>query len=160
MWPTVTNPAWLKPETEGLAKRLGSAHSDALFFTRIVDDGSVDEACLARLADFLARAITDEAVQIAKRLSMDCIAAAGIVARAEDASAELHTLRCGRVGGPEAREQKFPDRHEALAVADAILSSPRCPADIWLRMESAGGIVWETAEIRRALAVRAPVRAD
>jgi hypothetical protein len=160
MWTTVTNPAWLKSETERLATRLGSTHSDVLFLSRIVDDGSIDEACLARLADFLAQAITDEAIQIGVRLSIDSMVAAGIIARVEDASAELHTVRCGRIGGPKARVQEFPDRHAALTVADAILSSPRCPSDIWLRIESAGGIVWETAEIQRALAVRAPVHAD
>jgi len=160
MWPALSNPDWLRPETEGLAARLGRAHADVLFFTGILDAGSIDEACLGRVTEFLSRAITDDAVQIALRLSMDCIQTIGVDAAAEDANPESHTLHCARIGRPKADPQQCRDRKEALAIAHTILSSPQCPADIWVRIESAGGLAWETAEIRQALAMRATVHAS
>ena len=158
MWPTLSSPDWLKHQTNKLAAQLGGDHSDVVFLSKIVDTGRIDDACLRRVTDFVSLATTSHAADIALRLSTDCIQTATAMAAAEDINSGPHTLYCGRMGGRESRPQPYRDRKEALGVADAILRSPRCPSDIWLRMEGPGAVVWDAVGIREALAMRAPIQ--
>src|SRR5262245_5701701 len=158
MWPTLSSPDWLKHQNSNLAVQLGDGHSDVVFLSKIVDTGHIDDACLRRVTDFVSLAITRRAADVALRLSTDCIETAVAMVVAEDVDSGPHALYCGRMGGRESSPHQYRDRKEALAAADAILRSPRCPPDIWLRMEGPGALVWDTAGIREALAMRAPLQ--
>jgi hypothetical protein len=153
-WPTLNVPDWLRPRTDDLA-RLGELHPDVRFFRAILDAGRIDESVMDSLSKFIASAETHEAAQMATELSRDCLQAVALVAASQDMLSGPHTLYCGKGTLADAFPKPCRTRTEALGTAEAILKSPSCPKDIWLRIEGPNGLSWDTTQIRTVLATRA-----
>lgn len=154
-WPALDMPDWVMRETTDIALELGPSHPDVVFFRQqILTFGVIDEACVDRLTGFIVEAQTRTATNMAIRLSTECIKAAGAMAAWHDDNSGPVTFSCGRSSLADAFPRPCQNRTEALGIADAILRSPVCPTDIWLRIEGPDGVDWNTRKIREVLATR------
>jgi hypothetical protein len=154
-WPTCDVPNWLMRETADLALELGPSHPDVVFFRQqVLTFGVIDEACLDRVTAFIEKAQTRTATNMAIRLSTECIKAGAAVAAHHDDNSGPHTFSCGRRSLTDAFPQPCRNRTEALGIAAAMLRSPVCPTDIWLRIQGPDGVDWDTRKIREILATR------
>jgi len=153
-WPALNLPDWLPTKTEELARQLGHTHPDVLFFRDLLKVGRLEDTTIDRVTSFIAASETLEASQMAIDFSNECILAAGLVAESMDSLPTPHVLHCGRGSLGDAFPQPCRNRFEAIKIAKALLSSPNCPADIWLRLEGPDGTTMDTAAIRLEIKTR------